>query len=141
MWMFRLYYSKTLWLVLFILWTVLTIGLSLIPYTPGSKTGLSSGIRWDYLQHFFLYFTLGSLYIIWRSGKDFSIRNLELLAILIIIGVFSMGTEFIQKIVPGRAFNYIDLMYNFGGLLSSVLLVYLYLIRTYLKRRYSSIRQ
>jgi hypothetical protein len=95
-----------------------------------------SGFRWDYLEHFLAFFTFGSLYVIWRSDRNYHMRGTELFVLLIASGGFSFAMEYAQLYVPGRAFNPIDLTCNLAGVLGSILFVYFYLIRHYLRKRY-----
>jgi VanZ family protein len=136
MWMLKFYNRKPVWLVLFILCTAVIILLSLIPYSPEMAVKAESGFRWDYLEHFLAFFTFGSLYVIWRSDRNYHMRGTELFVLLIASGGFSFAMEYAQLYVPGRAFNPIDLTCNLAGVLGSILFVYFYLIRHYLRKRY-----
>jgi len=135
------YYRKSIWLILFIIWTLLIISASMIPYSGATGELGSSGFRWDYLEHFLAYLAFGSLYILWRSDRSFNLRNMELALMFTVSICFSILTEYIQLFIPGRAFNYIDVVYNLAGVLSSILLVYLFLIRYYLRRKHFSIKK
>ncbi|HEC44182.1 MAG TPA: hypothetical protein ENI20_15270 [Bacteroides sp.] len=130
---------KKIWLILFIIWTLLIILLSVMPYSKEVVSKNGSSFRWDYLEHFLAYFAFASLYILWRSDRNFSIRKLELFLMFVVIISFSLLTEYIQLHVPGRTFNYIDVAYNFVGVLGSFLIVYVYLIRYYMRRKHSVI--
>jgi len=135
----KFYYKKSIWLILFIFWTLLIISTSMIPYSGATGEPGSSGFRWDYLEHFLAHFAFGTLYIMWRSDRSFNIRNLELALMFTVSICFSILTEFIQLFVPGRAFNYIDVLYNLAGVLSAILLIYFLLIRYYLRKKHLSI--
>ena len=125
----KFYYKKSIWLILFIFWTLLIISASMIPYSGVQGEPGSSGFRWDYLEHFLAYLAFGSLYILWRSDRSFNIRILELALMFTVSICFSILTEYIQLFIPGRAFNFIDVAYNLAGVFISILLVYFYLIR------------
>ena len=133
------YNMKKIWLILFIIWTLLIILLSVMPYSKEVVSKNGSSFRWDYLEHFFAYFAFANLYILWRIDRNFSIRKLELYLMFVVIISFSLLTEYIQLLVPGRIFNYIDVAYNFVGVLGSFLIVYVYLIRYYMRRKHSVI--
>ena len=135
----RFYYRKNIWLILFILWTLLIVSLSMIPYSGVAKEPGSSGFRWDYLEHFLAHFAFGTLFILWRSDRRFNIPNLELALIFALTLCFSFLTEYIQLYIPGRAFNYIDVLYNLAGVVSSILLVYFFCIRVYLRKKHLSL--
>ena len=126
-------------MILFLFWTGLIILLSVIPYSREVAERSESVIRWDYLEHFLVYFAFGSLYIIWRSGRHFRISNLDFLLMFIITFSFSILTEYVQILIPGRAFNYIDVAYNLTGVLLSIIIVYFYLVRYYIRRKQSAI--
>jgi VanZ family protein len=133
------YNMKKIWLILFIIWTLLIILLSVMPYSKEVVSKNGSSFRWDYLEHFVAYFAFASLYILWRSDRNFSIRKLELFLMFAVIISFSLLTEYIQLLVPGRTFNYVDVAYNFVGVLGSFLIVCVYLIRYYMRRKHSVI--
>jgi len=140
MWLLKFYNRKPVWLILFILCTAVIILLSIIPYSPEKAVRAESDFRWDYLEHFLAFFTFGSLYVVWRSDRNYHMRGMELLFLFIVAGGFSMGTEYVQLYIPGRAFNLIDFTYNMAGVLGSILIVYVYLIRQYLRKRHSRIK-
>ena len=126
---------KKFWFILFIVWTLFIILVSVIPFSSEIGESEGSDFRWDYLEHFLAYFAFASLYILWRSNRNFRIRNIELLLMFALMVSFSILTEYLQLLVPGRTFNFVDAAYNLGGLVSSFLIVYLILIRTYMRRK------
>ena len=132
----KYYNKKHIWMIGFIVCAVLIIIISVIPYSPDTSQEISTGFRWDYLEHFLAFFTFSSLFILWRSDRKFGIRGLELAILIAVVICFSLGTEYIQLFIPGRAFNIVDIIYNLTGVLVSVLLVYMYLIRYYIRRKY-----
>jgi len=92
-------------------------------------------IRMDYLLHFLAYFGFGSLYVLWRGNRHFQIRSTEL-AILIATAIsFSILLEYIQLLIPGRAFNVVDMVYNVIGVICGVGITYFYIVRHFLKKR------
>ena len=131
------YNKKYIWLILFIICTVLIGLVSVIPYSTDTDQQTRSGLRWDYLEHFIAFFTFGSLFILWRSNLKFGIRGWELALLITVAICFSLGTEYVQLFIPGRAFNIIDVICNLAGVLSSILIIYFYLIRYYIRRRHS----
>ena len=134
--MLKYYQKKTIWLALFIFWTLLLIILSVYPNYGTTISEGESNFRLDYLEHFVAYFVFGGLYIIWRSNADFIIKSIELGFLFSITCLFSILTEYVQVVIPGRSFNIIDILYNAGGVLTGILITYFLLIRIYLKRRY-----
>ncbi len=140
MWFMKYYHNKSIWLILFILWTLLILLVSLIPYSTETARQSISEFRWDYLEHFLAYFAFGSFYVLWRSDRNFSMRSLELALMFAVTISFSLMTEYLQLLVPGRRFNLIDAAYNLAGVLGSILLVYFYLIRHFMRKRQSAIK-
>jgi VanZ family protein len=134
----RYYNNKRLWLIGFIACTAGIILVSIIPYTTDNNQQATSGFRWDYIEHFFAFFAFGSLFILWRSDRNFGIRGLELVLLITVAVCFSLGTEYVQLFIPGRAFNLVDIIYNLAGVLVSVLFVYMCLIRYYIRRKYKA---
>lgn len=134
----KYYHKKNLWLSLFILCTILILVVSVIPFSRQMQQKGSGEFRWDYLEHFLAYFVFGGLFILWRSNRNFSIRSLELAVLLAVSVSFSIGTEYVQLFIPGRAFNPVDALYNLAGLLTSVSVVYFFLVRHYLRKRQTS---
>lgn len=135
MWFAKLYRKKTIWLIMFLLCTGTIILLSLIPYSPEKSVKAQSGFRWDYLEHYLAFFSFGSLYVLWRSNREYRLNSLEFILLLVISAAFSWSMEYAQLYIPGRAFNNRDALFNLAGVLSSLLLVYLLLIRYYLRKR------
>ena len=139
--MINLYHKKRLWLGLFISWTLVLVILTLYPdFEKIVKEGTSK-FRWDYIQHFLAYFGLGSLYVLWRGSTDFFIRGTELALLIAITIVFSILTEYIQVLIPGRAFNVLDMFYNVVGVLTGIITTYFIIIRFWLRKRYAGINE
>ncbi|MCK5465825.1 MAG: VanZ family protein [Bacteroidales bacterium] len=92
-------------------------------------------IRMDYLLHFLAYFGLGSLYVIWRGNRHFQIRSAELAILTATAISFSILLEYIQLLIPGRAFNVVDMVYNVIGVICGVGITYFYIVRHFLKKR------
>jgi len=134
--MLKFYNKKSIWLVLFILWALLLIIVSVYPYSDKDIFEGESHFRWDYLEHLVAYLVLGGLYIIWRSNADFTIKTIELVFLFSVTCLFSILIEYVQVLIPGRSFNFIDMFYNAVGVLSGILITYFLLIRLYLKRKY-----
>lgn len=136
MWLLRYYNKKSIWLILFVLCSAVIILLSVIPYSTEMAVRADSGFRWDYLEHYLAFFSFGSLYVLWRSDRSYRMRGWDLALLMVVASGFSLGTEYAQLFIPGRAFNLMDVLYNLAGVLSSILVVYIYLIRQYLRKRY-----
>ena len=109
--------KKNLVNILFVVWSVLILFASIIPLSQEKHFEFGGSIfRLDYLEHFAVFFILGSLYVL-RAKLRLKISEISL---LIIYAVF---TETIQLIIPGRTFNPMDLAYNILGLVFSIILI------------------
>ena len=133
--MIQLYHKKVIWLILFIAWTLLIIYMSVRPSPNEILKKHFFEIRMDYLLHFLAYFGLGSLYVIWRGNRHFQIRSAELAILTATAISFSILLEYIQLLIPGRAFNVVDMVYNVIGVICGVGITYFYIVRHFLKKR------
>ena len=136
---YEYYHKKNLWLTVFIVWTLLILAGTVIPDTKEVIAQKTANFRWDYLEHFLAYFIFGSLCILWRSDTNYSIKGGEGLIMIALTFAFAVLTEFIQILIPGRAFNVIDITCNLSGVLGSIFFVYFYLVRHYLRKKHSGI--
>jgi VanZ family protein len=139
--MLKWYHRKYIWFILVLIWTLLLIIVSVYPDSNKIVIKDGSDFRWDYLEHFVAYFVFGGLYIVWRANADFSIRNIELVFLFSITMIFSILTEYVQLLIPGRNFNIIDMFYNLGGVLIGILVTYFLIIRYYLRKKYAHNRE
>jgi VanZ family protein len=133
--MIQLYLKKVIWFGLFTAWTLFIIYMSV---RPGPGELLKKHIfemRMDYILHFGAYFTLGSLYVLWRGSRQFEIRSLELGIFSATAISFSILIEYIQLLIPGRAFNIMDMVYNVLGVICGVGFTYFYIVRHFLRNR------
>ena len=110
--MLKLYNLKSLWLILFVLWTVLLTFVTVYPDSDKIIISSESGFRWDYLEHFIAYGIFGGLYILWRSRSDFTLKGIEMALLFAFTCIFSILTEYMQVMIPGRAFNVTDMVFN-----------------------------
>ena len=133
--MVQLYLKKVFWLGLFAAWTLFIIYMSVRP-SPGEllKKHIFE-MRMDYILHFGAYFTLGALYVLWRGNRQFEIRGIELAIFSATAISFSVLIEYIQLLIPGRAFNIIDMVYNVLGVICGVGFTYFYIVRHFLRKR------
>jgi VanZ family protein len=109
---------------------------------PDSRQVIQQGtenFRWDYLEHFVAYFAFGSLYILWRGSAEYTIRGRELILLFVVTCSFSILTEALQLLIPGRTFNPVDIFYNLAGVLSSIIIVYIYFIRHFLRKKHADL--
>ena len=109
--------KKNLVNILFVVWSVLILFASIIPLSQEKHFELGGSIfRLDYIEHFTVFFILGSLYV-FRTKLQLKISEISLLII------YATFTETIQLIIPGRTFNPMDLAYNILGLVFSIILI------------------
>ena len=109
--------KKNLVNILFVVWSVLILFASIIPLSQEKHFEFGGSIfRLDYLEHFAVFFILGSLYVL-RAKLQLKISAISLLII------YATFTETIQLIIPGRTFNPMDLAYNILGLVLSIILI------------------
>ena len=133
--MIQLYQKKLLWFSLLIAWISLILYMSL---RPGANEILKKQffeIRMDYLLHLIAYSVLGFLYVLWRGNRDFEIKGIELAILTAAAISFSILIEYIQMLIPGRAFNVVDMFYNSLGVICGVGFTYFYILRHFLKNR------
>ena len=136
--MLKLYNLKPLWLALFLLCTVVLIGVALVPDSSRVMIDTGSDFRWDYLEHLLAYFIFGSLFILWRSNANFMMKAVEMAILIAITCLFSLLTEYAQLLIPERTFNIYDMLYNLLGVLAGLLVTYVVLIRILLRRKYAN---
>jgi VanZ family protein len=102
------------------------IGLNIFPNT--NIEAISSKdfqFRLDYAIHLIAYMLVSILFLLWKNGivKHTKFSNI---ALFIVSGIlFSVLTEYIQKFIPGRTYNPVDLYFNIAGIVSGFVLVYL----------------
>ena len=114
--------------IMFWTWLGLIFIVSSIPYlsVPGLKFSLIM-FRTDYIIHWFQYTVLLSLFVVWRSKIQSGFtRRIGFIAL--IIGIFLASIdETHQLLIPGRNFNPFDMVYNYLGVLSGILLAFLWI--------------
>jgi VanZ family protein len=117
------------------LWMLTLIILTAMPGSKSMEKFSGSGIRWDYLEHFFLYSVIPVMYYVGRSAgtktgtiskKIFRHQGFALLIGLL----FAVVTEVYQLWIPGRAFNPVDMGLNVAGIIVSFLICYFHQQKT-----------
>lgn len=111
--------KEKLFRYLFWFWLILIITLSSIPFFSAPKVEIKQfhfEIRLDYIFHFTIYLIFSIIFFLWKiNGKKQ--RKFHILAIIVILSIIlAVFDEFHQKLIPGRTFNPIDLVYNCAGL-------------------------
>jgi VanZ family protein len=99
---------------------------SSIPHlpTPGFKV-FDSSIRLDYLIHFLVYFILSLFFMLWKINNDPGLEFRKILLYVVLGLSFAFMAEIYQKLIPGRAFNIIDFMYNSIGFSTGIFSMFL----------------
>lgn len=115
--------TNCFWSAALVGWALILLVLSIIPTSKVIRESNNPDrFRWDYLEHFSLFFILGLLMVMWQRKLKFK-RRKELLALSLIIGtIYAASLELIQLFVPGRTFNPIDMYLNIAGLLLGIFL-------------------
>jgi VanZ family protein len=116
------------WSVVLTVWMLTLVILTVMPGSKTMEKFSGSGIRWDYLEHFFLYSVIPVLYFMWRSAGNSTGTAPTILrhqGFALFIGLaFAVVTEVYQIWIPGRAFNPVDLGLNVGGIFVSFIICY-----------------
>jgi VanZ family protein len=102
--------------------------LNVIPnlnYTGPKSNRHHFEFRFDYLLHFLLLFGLAWQYVFWKKSVLYTNR-LKLVKAFLFGVTIALLTEYVQKLIPGRSFNRVDLSYNLIGLLFGSLVSLLY---------------
>ncbi len=104
----------------FYLWLVALYILTALPGNPGPEKFSDSPIRWDYLEHFFLFMLIPVLLIL-SGGAGMKLKSTRTVVFLIAAGIFYAVAAEVQQIwVPGRAYNPVDLTLNLSGMLTGI---------------------
>ena len=112
--------------ILFWFWLALIFIVSSIPYlsVPDFKFEIIL-FRSDYILHWFQYTVLISLFVIWRS-KINSEFNIKIGFSALLLGIILASIDETHQIfIPGRHFNPVDMVYNYFGVLTGILIAFL----------------
>jgi len=101
-------------------WLLTIISVSSIPRIPTLKIHTAhSEIRLDYIIHFCEYGFLAFMSFLTFAGKDFKLKYRRYILITLGLILFAVLDEYHQILIPGRAFNMKDILYNIAGILSA----------------------
>ena len=111
-----------LYFPLVIYWFILFIAVSI----PGHSVP-SSGIS-DKFEHFFAFLFLGILFSLTLTfqNKFFIMKRNPLLFTLLLLTIYGVLSELLQSIIPGRLCSIYDMISNFSGIMTAILLVYFF---------------
>lgn len=102
--------------------------LNVIPYLNYTGSGHKRHSQWfrpDYLIHFIMLFSLAWQYVYWKHKILYTNRLKGLKAFLYGV-LLAIIIEYVQKLIPGRSFNPVDLGYNLAGYLSGCIVSLIY---------------
>jgi len=101
-------------------WFLTIISVSSIPRIPTLKIHTAhSEIRLDHIIHFCEYGFLAFMSFLTFAGKDFKLKYRRYILITLGLILFAVLDEYHQILIPGRAFNMKDILYNIAGILSA----------------------
>ena len=110
-------------LIFYYIWSAVIVVLMLIPVAGIGSTELGNiRFRTDYLLHAIAFFPLPLA--AWLACNLRSVPHTAGFAGLVSVSVIlGIGTEFLQIMVPGRSFNYMDIIFNITGIVSGIIVV------------------
>ncbi len=114
-------------LILLVIYTIFLIGASFVPvFGSVNNHETKFEFRIDYLLHFSAYFSFYIIYIL--SLVRFKIEyNKNSLIILSVIAAFiAVTTELVQYYIPERSMNPFDILWNYLGIFSGIIITLLY---------------
>jgi VanZ family protein len=103
-----------------VFWFLAIISVSSIPRLPTLKIHTAhSEIRLDYLIHFCEYGFLAIMAFITMADKEFRLKYSKFIIITVSLIIIAVLDEYHQKIIPGRAFNVLDILSNIAGIVAA----------------------
>jgi VanZ family protein len=107
--------------ILFFLLLATLLVLTFWPDMPDVKIRIrNEWFRLDYTGHLGFYALTTVSFLLWRTGWRGKI-SLKMAILTIIVGIaLGILTEFVQRAVPGRSFNPLDMTYNCLGVIAAV---------------------
>ena len=106
-----------------VFWIITIIVFSSLPASMIPNLGVDRIlIRIDYIAHFSEYGLLAFLSLLTFSGRQLSLSRRLTIRIVVLLSLFALGDEFHQLLIPTRTFSYLDLLADFAGLITAVVL-------------------
>ncbi len=108
---------------IFFVWLVIVTILTFIPFPSEAMTRIDIGkieIRLDYLFHIIIYASGIFLAFFWRANKQMKTSPGDMIMITLLLLALATGQEFLQKLIPYRAFNINDIISNTAGILTGL---------------------
>jgi VanZ family protein len=110
--------------VLFFTWLAALLVLTFYPHLPNMKIRvMDEWFRLDYIGHAGFYAGLSALFLLWQTGWRGRIPGMLIFWTILGITLLGTGNEFVQRGIPGRSFNTIDMACNFAGTIIGVVSV------------------
>jgi len=110
---------KKLLRTIYYVWLLLIVVLTSMPFNPNPENTGKDSFRWDYPEHFFMYFLIPVTFILVNYDIKFFSKKFNFLVLYGLL--FAMITEFYQIWIPGRSFNPTDLALNTSGFITGIL--------------------
>lgn len=111
---------------LFWLWFIALLILNTIPLGNGTNERLSSTrfvLRLDYLVHLMTFLIFSWVFILGEVTKKRVFSSQGVLKFTSVVVSAACWFEFVQKMLPYRAYNPIDMMFNLIGALIGIILI------------------
>ncbi len=112
--------------ILFIIWMISILYMNIDPKFGDTDLPLEQdkmNLRVDYFMHFIMFFVT-SLFLciipLYYINNKYYLKKNRFLLLFFIGLLMACSIETLQIIVPGRTFNYIDMIFNISGLLLGV---------------------
>lgn len=115
--------GKVFWYIFAFL--ILLNVLPYLNYTGSSHKRTNHLFRPDYLVHFIMLFCLAWQYVYWKH-KIVYVQILKAFKAFLYGLLLAILIEYIQKLIPGRSFNPVDLTYNLAGYLAGCIAALIY---------------
>ncbi|MCF8379245.1 MAG: VanZ family protein [Bacteroidales bacterium] len=110
----KLYRNKYLWTAVFYMWLSILVILTSMSFSDKMIQEQNDGLRWDYLQHFFLYLLI-PVFFFFAEGAFLKNLIKQNYKIFLLGLLFASLTELQQLFISSRTYNSIDLALNIGG--------------------------
>ena len=101
-----------------IIGTVIIFILSVLPDLETPAIGIE---REDLIAHFSIYFILGILVV--RGCRNYNYNPIKISLCLTIVGLFGIIIEIVQIWIPGRSFEFLDIVSNLLGVIFSAIFI------------------
>ena len=112
---------RTISAILFFLLLAALLILSYWPNIPDIKVRMrGEWFRLDYIGHFGFYASTAFSFLLWQAGWREKIPAKLLLLTLLGGFILAVLNEYIQRLIPGRSYNLIDMMYSCIGVILGV---------------------